>query len=339
MKRALLVTAVALVPVELLGHHSRAPYDMTREVEIEGTVTKLDWRNPHILLTLEVRGAGGEPVAQEIEVFAVSQVRALGLRREAIEPGEHVVVRARPNRSGPGARALGLDVTADDGTVYPLSTEPRLAIRPPAPPATSLAGQWVPSVESFNDFVQSSSPLPLTDAGRAAQEELMRTWMGTGVASAGICEPFPPMHVSLNPDMRTIEVGEASVVIRYEAQGMNQQRIVHMDRHEHPADLTPSLLGHSIGRWEGDTLVIDTVGMTPHRLGIMVEAPSTPLTHLVERLELADDRRQLHYTLTAEDPIHLQRPVSFRLAWDHRPDLPPSSDACDRDNARRALER
>ena len=47
--------------------------------------------------------------------------------------------------------------------------------------------------------------------------------------------------------------------------------------------VTPSLMGHSIGRWEGDTMVIDTVAFTPHRFGVLT-FPSGPNKHLVERL-------------------------------------------------------
>jgi hypothetical protein len=84
----------ALTPFAAFGHHSAAPYDFTREVEFEGTVTKLEWQNPHILFTLETRGADGNATLQEIEVVPVSLARTWGLPREALAPGEHVVVKA-----------------------------------------------------------------------------------------------------------------------------------------------------------------------------------------------------------------------------------------------------
>ena len=77
-RHLILVTsaASALAPAAAFGHHSPARYDMTQEVVFEGTVTQLDWKNPHILLTLETRGAaGGNPVLQKIEASALSQVR------------------------------------------------------------------------------------------------------------------------------------------------------------------------------------------------------------------------------------------------------------------------
>jgi hypothetical protein len=337
-RQLILVTsaASALAPAAAFGHHSPAFYDMTREVVVEGTVTKLDWKNPHILMTVETRGSGGDPVVQEIEAEAVSHARAMGLSRDAIAPGAHVVVRARPGRRGPGARALGLDVRTDDGVVFPLSIGAGFSIRPAvAAQAQGLAGGWVATIESFNGIFAES--LPLTEAGRTVQAETRSRVQSPGVAGGGICAPFAPLMLSISPDLRTIEVGEASVVMSFEAVGMSQQRIVHLDQAEHPAGVAPSILGHSIGRWAGATLVIDTVAIAPHPLGNTV-LPSTPSTHLVERLTLTQDRRRLEYAFTLEDPEYLAAPFSYTAIWDHRPDLEPSSEACDPDNARRALE-
>ena len=328
-----------LTPAAAFGHHSAAPYDSTREVVVEGTVTELEWKNPHVLMTIETRAEGGNPVLQEIEASALSQVRVWGLPREALAPGEQVVVRAWPNRSGARARALGIDVKVRDGRVYPLNLQSAGSFRPSvAALATGLAGRWVPTAESWNQalFNWTASAFPYTEAGRAARAELVRTLQTRGTSREEVCEPRPPLNLMLVPDLRTIEISEPSVVMTFEAEGLQQQRTVHMDRAEHPAGFAPSIVGHSIGRWEGDTLVIDTVGIAPHLTGSFV-VPSTASTHIVERLTLTSDRRQLEYTLTVEDPAHFVSPISYTAIWDHRPDLEPSLEPCDPDNARRSL--
>jgi hypothetical protein len=66
-------------------------------------------------------------------------------------------------------------------------------------------------------------------------------------------------------------------------------RTIHMDA-EHPADVQPSLHGHSIGRWEGEKLVIDTIAYEPSPSGIGMNVPSSPAKHTVERLTLTADR-------------------------------------------------
>lgn len=342
--RSLATFFAVLVPAAAFAHHSAAPYDFTREVVFEGTITELEWQNPHILFTLETRGADGRSALQEIEVVPVSLARTWGLPREALAPGEHVVVRAWPARSGARARVLGVDVATDDGRIYPLNVQAGLSARegysfrsPVVEAARGLAGQWVPTIEGLARLVQfTGSALPYTEAGRAAREELTRTLLQPGVAPTGFCEPRPPLHLSIIQDLRTIEVRESSVVISYEGEGLQQDRIVYMDRAEHPADLVPALLGHSIGRWEDGSLVIDTVGLAPHRVGSFI-VPSTASTHLIERLALTENRQQLEYTFTIDDPTYFTQPISFTALWDHRPDLEPADVPCDPDNARRAV--
>jgi hypothetical protein len=136
--------------------------------------------------------------------------------------------------------------------------------------------------------------------------------------------------------LRTIEITDDTVLIRIDWPDI--VRTVRLDLAEHPADLQPTLLGHSIGWWEGETLVIDTVSFTAHRQGVAWGIPSSRRKHLVERLSLTADRRQLRYEFTMEDPEYLSAPVSYTTLWDHRPDLEPSGEPCDPEVARRFLD-
>src|SRR5262245_36431765 len=126
------LVAALCVSTAAQAHHSRALYDMTQEVVIEGTVVELEWRNPHVSMTVETKNADGAAARRDIEVMSVSEARALGLRQEAIAVGSQVVVRAHPGRAGPTARAVGLTVRTSDGTVLPLNTDIRLSLAPTA---------------------------------------------------------------------------------------------------------------------------------------------------------------------------------------------------------------
>jgi hypothetical protein len=132
------------------AHHSRAFYDMTTEVVIEGTVTDLEWKNPHISMTVQTEGANGADRLQEIEMMSVSEAKSMGLSRDAIAEGSHVVVRAHPGREGIGTRAIGLDVRTSDGRLMPLDTDAGFAIAPSGlPEARGLEGRWAPTVGDF----------------------------------------------------------------------------------------------------------------------------------------------------------------------------------------------
>jgi len=318
------------------AHHSRALYDTTQDVVIEGTVTKLEWRNPHVSMTVASKDAEGAPVLREIEVMSVSEARALGLRQDAIAVGSRVAVRVHPGRGGATSRALGLDVRTSEGSLLPLNTDAGLSLAPTsAVEAPSLAGRWAPPLQDFGAAFMASFSWPFTESARAA----VGAALSEPNAALGICADFPPPLLSVFPDLREIEVGASTVEMRFEAQGQNLTRVVHLDQTQHPADVTPSLLGHSIGRWEGEALVVDTIAFTPHPVGIGIAVPSGPSKHLVERFSLAEDRRHLRYDATLEDPAGLTGPASMSMRWEYRPDLAPSGIGCDPEIARRLVER
>jgi hypothetical protein len=317
------------------AHHSRALYDTTKEVVIEGTVAELQWSNPHVSMTVETQSTDGTTVRRDIEVMSVSEARALGLRQEAIAVGSHVVVNAHPGRAGPTARAVGLTVRTSEGKVFPLNTDSQLTLAPTASvDAQSLAGRWAPSLEDFGATFTSTFRWPFTDNARAA----LAAALSEPNAALGICVDFPPPLLSVFPDLREIEVGDSTVTMRFEAQGQDVMRVIYLEA-QHPSNVAPSLLGHSIGRWEGQTLVVDTIAFAPHPVGIGIAVPSGPAKHLVERFALATDRKHLSYDLTIEDPAGLMAPATLSSQWEYRPDLERSNVACDPEIARRLIER
>jgi hypothetical protein len=93
-----------------------------------------------------------------------------------------------------------------------------------------------------------------------------------------------------------------NIVIQYGQ--MNLKRTVHMDIKAHPANVRPSRTGHSIGRWEGDTLIVDTVGFLPGVLSAPIR--HSDKLHVVERFTLDPATMRLTRQWTAEDPTFLK---------------------------------
>jgi len=321
-----------LIPIGADGHHSPAAFDLTTEIEVVGTIAEVEWTNPHIYVTVETVGPDGQPRLQQLEADGVAAVRTSGLTKEILAPGARVTFRAAPNRRGAVHTALAIDVTTADGTTYPLGPRGR-SLRPAVEPvpAQSLASKWAPKPADLADFGSATRTWPLTEAARAATTDVAST-----LASAAGCTPYPQPALMAVHLLRTIEITDDAVLIRIDWPDI--VRTVRLDLAEHPADIEPTLLGHSIGWWEGDTLVIDTVGFTAHRQGIGWGIPSSPHKHMVERLSLTADRRRLRYEVTLEDPEYLSAPVSYTMLWDHRPDLEPTSEPCDPAVARRFLD-
>jgi len=310
------------------AHHSQSMFDTSEEILLEGTVARFDWVNPHMYLTVETVGPDGEPALVEGEGLGITQALVDGLDREALEPGTPVVVRANPNRGGWGKQVRILDITTEDGEIHPFYAASSRART--LTPAASLEGRWAPSRQALGAGFGAMARFPVTPEGRAAQRELV---------ADGLCFVEPVPFLAVLDEMRSIEIGEDEVVLHFDNTGDHVVRTVHMNA-EHPADVQPSRHGHSVGRWDGDTLVIDTIGYEPNLSGNGANVPSSASKHTVERLTLTEDRLRLRYEISVEDPVYLTGPAALAQQWDHRPDLDfsPPSEACDDEVAARYLD-
>ena len=93
--------------------------------------------------------------------------------------------------------------------------------------------------------------------------------------------------------------------------------------------------GHSIGHFEGGTLVVDTTGYAPHPEGLAFDLPTSARKHVVERFTLSDDRKHIEYEAVVEDPEYYAAPIRHTSEWNYRPDQKPSGLPCDLEAARR----
>jgi hypothetical protein len=98
----------------------------------------------------------------------------------------------------------------------------------------------------------------------------------------------------------------------------------HISRHiflgmaEHPKDLNPSWMGHSIGHWEGDTLVVDTVALRGETFLDGAGHPHTPNMHLSERIHRVD-ANTLDDQVTVDDPKAYTKPFTIQKTYHLKP--------------------
>jgi len=326
------IAVLALLALPATAHHSPAMFDMSRDVTLEGTVKDFSWRNPHVYIELEVTGADGQTVVRQIEAGPASNFVTLGFDGDSLRPGEHVVVQAKPNRGGADRTALGWLLTKADGTAIPLHVRAIPPTEPGAAEAASLAGVWVPQGTAFAALAVTARSWPLTEAGRAAVEATR----DARAAARSQCIPFGPPALMALPSTVLVELDADEVRFRLDV--MDVQRVVHLDQTAHPARLEPSLHGHSIGHWEADTLVVDTVGFAAHPDGFAFDLPSSPSKHIVERFRLSADRKHIDYEAFVEDPEYLGAPIAHRSQWDYRPEQSPSNLPCEPEVAGRFIE-
>ena len=357
--RVFVVAAALAVAVPAAAHHGFGNFDRNGEVSIEGTVTGVDFVNPHSWLYLDVTGADGQRAAWRCEMRSATTLRRSGWAPEMFKPGEPVTITGAPDRNDPNSCYLNTIVFADGSSAdrygqLSKATPPRaVAERAARLPAgePNLAGEWAPEQLVMTDprgrggalvpLSQAESFEPGANTPENARQYRTRDVALTpaGQQAADAFETYNPQH---NPRMRCettsiifdwtydgavnrVTQTADTVTLAYGQLGFT--RTIHLNMAEHPADLEPSRAGHSIGRWENDVLVVDTVGFAPGVLSPPVL--HTDRLHVVERfsLEPTEAGPTLMRSYTADDPVYFSGTYSGSDTLGVA-DVPYSPDEC-----------
>jgi hypothetical protein len=126
------------------------------------------------------------------------------------------------------------------------------------------------------------------------------------------CKPAGGNGFFNAPGFEIVEAPEEKKVYILDIAGPHSWRVIYMDGRPHPsADaLRPTYLGHSIGRWDGDTLVVDTVGFN-EKQWVAGSYPTTEQLHMTERIS-RPNLKTLSYEMTIDDPGVYTRPWTGR---------------------------
>ncbi len=330
VKVALSCALVLTLAPPALSHHSSAAFDTQQEVKATGTITEYTFRNPHVYLTLQVKKPDGSTASMDVEAGAAAVLSPLGFTRESIAVGDVVTVVGNPARSKPDSLMLGRDLYKRDGTYYPLNIASRSVYAAGTAVATTIAGTWFPPRTEFNAFLGGVGKWPITEKGKAAMAAATpRT------TAQKDCIPVGAPALMFYPVANTISVQRDRVVMKVD--WMESERIIFLDGRQHPPSGETFLHGHSVGRWESDTLVVETTNFREHPIGLSMSLPSSSRKRLIERFRVGPDGKSLIYSGVIEDPEYLARPVEWSGQWLYRPNMPHSNEKCDLDVARKFL--
>ena len=352
------VIAAALVATPAAAHHGIGTFDTRQEVTITGVVTNVDFVNPHAYLYLDATGADGKVAAWRCEMRSATTLRRSGWSPEMFEPGEAVTITGAPDRNDPSSCYLSTVIFADGSSADrygQLSTAPapraaaeRAARLPSGEP--NISGDWAPEQLVMTDprgrggalvpLSRAQSFEPGANTPENARQYRTRDVELTpaGREKADAFETYSPQH---NPRMRcettsilfdwtydgaVNRVTQTADTVTLEYGQLGFTRTIHLKQTLHPATLLPSRAGHSIGRWENDVLVVDTVAFAPGVLSPPVL--HTDRLHVVERFSLDPAGPTLMRTYTAEDPVYFAGTYSGSdmLA---AADVPYATDECD----------
>jgi len=331
MKGISLALCACLIASSAFGHHSTAEY-RADPLELTGEVVRVQWRNPHVRIALRVETEDGNEQIWEMESQDMNSLDRAGIPRDIVQVGQVVTVAGLPSSRRPGGFLLTNLLLPDDREIVMLlSREPRwtdevvgnrYAARGRADefeaPVDDIFRVWTTSETNTPAF--SEDP-PFTASARAAYEAFDPDDDPVlGCVSPGMPEAMT--YIGPHPiELTQLEDGNIRMMIESD----DNERIIHMNPNADPAGQPLSPLGYSVGRWEGNVLVVTTtrIGWPYFKVRGIVAAPQSESMQLVERFTFHRDRGELIYGFTASDPGTFTEPVTADRyhVWRYRPGI------------------
>ena len=342
VKHALAITAVAVAFASpVFSHHSDFGLDMDAVVTFEGTVTEFDWQNPHVYITVGT----ADGTEWTLQMGSTIVVTRMGWTSESLSIGDAVTVGAHVARNGrpyglldsiEKEGGIGLPTSFDAATGEPLLREPEVTVN-----TSTLEGIWIADVSKLVGYPGGldglfTALLRLTEKGQAAQASYSEiSEQNPGASCIGLPTPATIVVTNLYPLEIQINEDEETVGIRSEY--FDEERTVYMDGRQHPKGGERTHGGHSIGWWEGDTLVVDTRNFTDHRSPYQTGVPSGAQKHVVERYQLTEDGTRVVVEFMLEDPGYIAKPMTHIRELVYSPHIELSQFNCDLEATRRFL--
>jgi hypothetical protein len=346
--------ALCLAATAARAHHELASeFDEKKPVTLKGTVTRLEWSHPHVYLDLDVTERSGAVTSWAVEFASPIDLKRVGWTREAVKAGENVTVEGSLARDGSKLAAGRLLILAG-GKRLAEPTEARLApprVRqatkatprwpdghPRLGPAPGETGYWsYPSAASLMEInVKTDSYGLLANLADADKVAPFQPW-ARGLylyrqrsllkddPVASCLPPGGPRQFQAPYGFSILEQPERQRLFVMSAGGNRNWRLIYLDGRELPQgdDVSPTYFGYSAGKWEGDALVLQTVGFNERFWFSNGGLPHTESLKLTERLS-RPDFDTLRYEVTVNDPGAYTRPwaSAWTLEWVAGEDLP-----------------
>lgn len=297
-------------------HGTNGQFDATKLLTVTGVISDLAFVNPHAYVYIDVTNEGGDVETWNCELRASSVLRRSGWTPEMFTNGTRVHIEGVAARrddlgcyvetiSFNGGPAIERYAQLDEDQAKELLAG-RSATTSWGDP--NIDGDWAAEqrlIGAISGPNAASGPpgggrrggVQLTEAGTAYQASVIDR--DDNVAGRLDCQPrdFFSDWTFDQPSNRIIQT-EDTITLKYGF--MDTERVIYMNMSEHPADIAPSWAGHSIGHWEGDVLVVDTIGFTR-----FAGARSTRSEefHTIERFVLDHAAGSLVRSYVGSDPL------------------------------------
>jgi Family of unknown function (DUF6152) len=305
-------------------------YDGARRVTLRGTVTHVDWINPRALLYLNVRDQAGATANWKIDVGNPLDLERSGWKGSTLNPGDAVTVQGvaavtgRESDAARQVRASSIVLTASGRRVFEPKPAPPAVSSSPAPrwpdgqvrlgPAPGAKGYWGPAAPSAS--IEKTAIAAAMPWAKAVYDYRQRTKLRDDPLARCV-PPGGPRQFFGDQGFQLVEQRELGRILVLLGDGDRNWRIIYTDGRPlgQPADVVASYYGSSVGRWDKDTLVVDSVGYNEKFWFMSGGLPHTDALHLTERFT-RQDLNTLKYEVTVEDPRTYTKP--WTGAWTMR---------------------
>ncbi len=304
------------------AHHSfAAEFDPDSRGAVTGTITRVQFTNPHVRYRLAVVNEAGQTEEWELQMSSVTTLRGANWFRDTIQVGEQVTAEGQLGRGGAhklfirelekadgtrlstsGGRAVYTDpseLDIEDGSVFAYG---QLNEDHPI----DISGPWN-NRHKFRLTVDDlePKPTPFTDEGRRVFEATTHyDDYALRCMSLGLPRLFGSPY-----NMEIVDAGSHYIVLHVQN---NLARRIFMDGREPPEDLQPTSNGFSVGHWEGDELVIETTHLLPGWLDGSGLPMSGDGTRILERWTFDERRLAMDRVMTIFDPYYTEPLVRRR---------------------------
>src|SRR5262245_56382734 len=341
--RVAVAAALTIVFFPALAHHSNSAYQVDKIITLEGTVKEWKWMNPHTWLILEVDGADGKKQEWAVEGRPPGILGRAGWSGDILQPGERVTVHASPAKNG-DPEGIIARVTKADGTV--LGNQPNFSRAAAADVAPRPAPSAAPAAGSRPNFAgvyysaqeggqappparRPGEPLPpptrssptadgsqgrgpdapkLTPDYLAKWNAIAKSRISGSYATDNVANCLPPGVPAMMSAAYGMEIMQDEQKITFFSEHQDALRRVYLDGRKATPEILadPTYAGYSTGRWEGDTLVVDTVALTTKSY-IDGSSPHSDKMTVQERMRFVEPG-VIENQITVTDPEALTEP-------------------------------
>jgi hypothetical protein len=353
-----LVLAALLLASRLLSAHHPIPakFDDTKPVTLNGIVTLVDWRNPHVHVFINVRDPKGT-LNWAIELESPIDLQQNGWSRESVQPGDTLTVQGIVARNG-SRQVWGRSVTSATGRrvlfVTPSTPPEPLQARPTprwpdkqprlGPMAGGVQGYWAyPSSTAMmetganvqmdgdgilKNIADAARVAPMQPWALALYQNRQRRFLQDDPMFLNCKPPGGPRQFQLPYGIQFAEDRERQRIFVLIGGGNNNFRIIYLDGRSHAGqvggdDDNPLYYGRSVAKWEGDTLAMDTQGFNEDFWFTNGGLPHSEQLRLTERFT-RPTFDTLRYDVTIDDTGAYTRPWStgWTLRWVSGQEMP-----------------